>query len=103
MEETGKKLICVCANTKGAFTRLDRFVEKYLINPKPEQLEVRLKLVNENWEKYSEAQDELQEIGHDTNSQQQRDEMVERYCYLTGFNQTKMKELELILILRLSW
>jgi len=29
-----------------------------------------------------------------TNNQQQRDEMEERYCYLTGFIQTKMKELE---------
>jgi len=95
MEERWKKLIRVCANTKGAFTRLERFVEKYLIDPKPEQLEVRLKLVNENWEKYSETQDELQEIGHDTNSQQKRDEMEERYFFLTGFIQTKMKELEL--------
>ena len=90
-EERGKKLIRVCANTKGAFTRLERFVENYLIDPKPEQLEVRLKLINGNWEKYSEAKDELEEIGHDTNSQQQRDEMEERYCYPTGFIQTKMK------------
>ena len=95
MEGRGKKLIRVCANTKGAFTRLERFVENYLIDPKPEQLEVRLKLINENWEKYSEAQDELEEIGHDTNSQQQRDEMEERYCYLTGFIPQKMKEPEL--------
>jgi len=51
MEERGKKLIRVCANKNGAFTRLERFVENYLIYPKPEQLEVRLKLVNENWEK----------------------------------------------------
>jgi len=56
---------------------------------------VRLKFVSENWEKYSEAKDELQEIGHDTNSQQQRIEMEERFYYLTGFIQTKMKELEL--------
>ena len=56
---------------------------------------MRLKLVNENWEKYSEAQDELEEIRHDTNSQQQRDEMEESYCYLTGFIQTKLKEVEL--------
>ena len=94
-EERGKKLIRVCANTKGAFTRLERFVRNYLIDSKPEQLEVRLKLINENREKYSEAQDELEEIGHDTNSQQQRDEMEKRYCYLTGFIQTKIKELEL--------
>jgi len=59
---------------------------------------VRLKLLNENWEKYSEAQDELEEIGHDTNSQEQRDEMKESYCYLTGFIQTKMKELELTVV-----
>ena len=59
---------------------------------------MRLKLINESWEKYSEAQDELEEIGHDSNSQQQRDEMEERYCYLTGFIQTKMKELELTMV-----
>jgi len=58
MEDRGKKSIRVCGNTKGAFTRLERFVENYLIDPKPEQLEVRFKLVNENWEKYSEAKDE---------------------------------------------
>jgi len=33
-------------------------------------------------------------LGHYGNNQQQRDEMEERYCYLTGFVQTKMKELE---------
>jgi hypothetical protein len=33
---------------------------------------VRLKLINENWEKYADAQDELEDLGHDTNSQQQR-------------------------------
>jgi len=91
MEERGKKFIRVCAKTKGAFTRLERFVENYLIDPNPKQLEVRLKLVNENWEKCSEAQDELEETGHDTNSQQQCDEMQERYCYLTGFIPKKIK------------
>jgi len=90
MEERGKKFIRVCANTKGAFTRLERFVENYLIDPKSEQLEVRLKLMNENWEKYSEAKEELEEIGHDTNRQQQRDEMEEMYCYLRGFIQSKL-------------
>jgi hypothetical protein len=55
---------------------------------------VRLKFISENWEKYIDAQDELEELGHDTNSQQQRDEMEERYCYLTAFIETKMKELE---------
>jgi len=42
MEDRGKKLIRVCANTKGAFTRLENCVENNLIDPKPEQLEVRL-------------------------------------------------------------
>jgi len=37
MEERGKKLIRVCSNTKSAFTRLERFVEKYLIDTKPEE------------------------------------------------------------------
>jgi hypothetical protein len=34
------------------------------------------------------------ELGHDSNNQQQSDEMEERYCYFIGFIQTKMKELE---------
>jgi len=68
MDERGKKLIRVCANIKGAFTRLERFVENYSKDPKPEQLEVRLKLINENWEKYTDAQDELEEIPTVSNS-----------------------------------
>jgi len=83
MGERGKKLIRIRANTKGAFTRLGRFVGNYSKDPTPEQVEVRLKLISENWEKYTDAQDELEELGHDTNSQQQHDEMEERYCYLT--------------------
>jgi hypothetical protein len=94
MDEKIKKLICICPNTKSAFTRLERFTDNYAVDPKPEQLEVRLKLVNENWEKYNNVQDELEESGHDS-EKQQRDEMEERYYYLTGFIQTKMKELEL--------
>ena len=35
-------------------------------------------------------------MGHDSNNQQQCDEMEERYCYLIGFIQTKMKELEVV-------
>jgi hypothetical protein len=65
MDERGKKLIRVCADTKGALTRLERFVENYSTDPKPEQLEARLKLNNENWEKYSDAQDELVGLGHE--------------------------------------
>jgi hypothetical protein len=49
-------------------------------------------LIKENWEKYSQAQDELEELGHDSYNQQQREEMEERYCHLTGFIQTKLKE-----------
>jgi hypothetical protein len=74
---------------------MERFADIYAVDPKPEQLEVRLKLFNENWEKYNNMQDELEELGHDSENQQQCDEMEERYCYLTGFIQTKMKELEL--------
>ena len=55
---------------------------------------MRLKLINEKWEKYNNVQDELEELGHDGNNQQQRDEMEERYCYLSGIIQTKMEELE---------
>jgi hypothetical protein len=95
MDKHIKKLIRICANTKSAFTRMERFVESYAADPKPEQLEVRFKLINENWEKYNNVQDELEELGHDSKDQQKHDEMEERYCYLTGFIQTKMKELEL--------
>jgi len=42
---------------------------------------VRLKLVNENWEIYSEVQDELEKIGHDKKSQQQHDEMEESIVF----------------------
>jgi len=94
MDEKGKQLIHICANIKSAFTRMERFVDNYAVDPRPEQLDLRLKLINENWEKYNNVQDELEELGHDSNNQQQNDEMEERYCYLTGFIQTKMKELE---------
>jgi len=94
MEETKKRLIRTCANTKSAFTRMEKFVDNYMVDQKPEQLEVRLKLLDENWEKYNHAQDELEELGHDSFNQQQREEMEERYCHLTGFLQTKLKELK---------
>ena len=94
MDEKGKKLICICANIKSAFTRMERFVDNCAVDPKPEHLDVRLKLINENWEKYNNVPDELEELDHDSNNQQQHDEMEERYWYLTGFVQTKMKELE---------
>jgi len=93
MDEKGKKLIRICANIKSAFTRMERFVDSYAVDPRPERLDVRLKLINENWEKYN-IQDELEKLGHESNNQQQHDEMEERYCYLTEFIQTKMKELE---------
>jgi hypothetical protein len=95
MEEKSKKLICIFANTKSAFTRLERFVDNYAVDPKPEQLNVRLKLINENWAKHNNAQEELEELGHDSNIQQQHYETEERYCYLTGFILTKIKEPEL--------
>jgi hypothetical protein len=46
MDEHIKKLIRICAYTKSAFTRMERFVEGYAADPKPEQLEVRFKLIN---------------------------------------------------------
>ena len=50
-----------------------------------EQLEVRLQLIEEDREKYNKAQDELEELGYDSHNQEQREEMEERYCSLTGF------------------
>jgi hypothetical protein len=94
MDKKGKKLIRISANIESAFTRTEIFVHNYAVDPKPKQLEVRLKLINENWEKYN-VQHELEVLGPVINNQQQRDEMEERYCCLTGFIQTKMKELEL--------
>jgi hypothetical protein len=69
-------------------------VDNYVVDPRPKQLDVRFKLINENWERNNNVQDEMDELGHDHNNQKQRDEIEERYCYLTGFIQTKMKELE---------
>ena len=94
MEESRKRLTSICANTKSAFTRMEKFVDNYMADQKPEQLEVRLKLISENWENYNQAQDELEELGYDSYNQQQREEMEERYCHLTGFIQTRLKELE---------
>jgi hypothetical protein len=73
---------------------MEKFVDNYMADQKTEQLEVRLKLISENWEKCNQAQDELEELGYDSYNQQQREEMEERYCHLTGFIQTKLKELE---------
>jgi hypothetical protein len=75
-----KKLIRICVNTNSTFTRMQRFAEDYVVEPKSEQLEVRLRLINENWGKYDNVQDELEELGHDSSNQQQRDEMEEIYC-----------------------
>ena len=47
MEESRKRLIRICANMKGAFTRTEKFVNSYMEDQKPEQLEVRLKLIEE--------------------------------------------------------
>lgn len=94
MEESRKRLTRICANAKSAFTRMEKFVDNYMADQKSEQLEIRLKLINENWEKYTQAQDELEELAYDSYNQQQREEMEERYCHLTGFIQSKLKELE---------
>ena len=74
---------------------MERFVDNYAVGPKPEQLGVRFKLINENWEKCNNVQYELEELGHYSKNQQKHDEMEERYCYLAGFLETKMEELEL--------
>jgi len=66
MQESRKRLARICANTKSAFTRMEMFVDNYMTDQKPEQLEVRLKLISENWEKYNQAQDELEELGYDS-------------------------------------
>ena len=95
MDEKVKKLIPTSTNIQSAFTRMERFVGNYAVDPRPEQLDVRLKLINENCENYNNVQDELEELDHDSNNQQQCDEMEERYCYLTGLIEIKMKELEL--------
>jgi len=94
MDEKDKKLIGICANIKSTYTRMERFMDNYAVDTRPEHLDVRLKLINESWEKYNNVQDEFEELGHDGNNQQQRDEMEERYCYLTAFIQTNMKEIE---------
>ena len=49
MEETRKRMIRICANTKGAFRRMEKFVDSYIVGQKSDQLEVRLKLINANF------------------------------------------------------
>jgi hypothetical protein len=49
MDEELKKLTCISANTKCVFTRMERFLDNYAADLKPEQLEVRFKLIQENW------------------------------------------------------
>ena len=66
-------------------------MNSYMEDQKPEQLEVRLKLIEEDREKYNKAQDEIEELGYDSHNQEQREEVEERYCSLTGFLQTKLK------------
>ena len=95
MDKKIKKLTRICTNTKNVFTRMERFVDSYAADPKPEQLELRFKLINENWGKYNNVQEQLEELGLDSKDQQQRDEMEERYCYLTGLIQSKVKVPEL--------
>jgi hypothetical protein len=38
MEESKKRLIRICANMKGAFSRTEKFVNSYMEDQKPEQL-----------------------------------------------------------------
>ena len=40
-----KNLMRIWANTKSAFTRIERYVDNYAVEPKPEQLDVRPKLM----------------------------------------------------------
>jgi len=48
----------MCANIRSAFTRMERFVDNYAVDPRPEQLDARLTVINENWKKYNVVQDE---------------------------------------------
>jgi hypothetical protein len=54
--------------------------------------------MNENWEKFNNAEEELD---HDSNNQH-RNEMEERYCYFTGFIETKIKQLKLVAVPELN-
>jgi hypothetical protein len=51
---------------------MEGFVNNYTLEPKPRQLSVRHELINKNWEKYNNAEEELEELGHDSNNHQQR-------------------------------
>jgi hypothetical protein len=47
-EERLQNLVRIRATTKAAFKRLGKFVAGYDENPKPDQLEIRLQLLQEN-------------------------------------------------------
>jgi len=42
MDEKGRKLVRICVNIKSAFARMERFVDNYAVDPRREQLDVRL-------------------------------------------------------------
>ena len=48
---------------------MERVVDNYAVDPKPEQLEVSFKLINKSREKYNNVQDEFEKLGHDSNNQ----------------------------------
>jgi hypothetical protein len=58
------------------------------------QLEVRLTLLQENWNKFNEIQDELDSLEENVTSDKERTEIENRYCFLLSFIQARLKNVQ---------
>jgi hypothetical protein len=94
MEENVKRLIKNRGIVKGAFTRLENFVKPWEDYTDAGQLEVRLTLLQENWNKFNEIQDELDLLEENVTSDKERTEIENRYCFLLSFIQGKLKDVQ---------
>lgn len=75
MEESVKRLIKSRGIVKGAFTRLENYVKSWEDDSDAGQLEVRLSLLQDNWNKFNEIQDELDLLEENVTSDQERTEI----------------------------
>jgi hypothetical protein len=94
MEGNVKRLIKSHGIFNGAFTRLKNFVKSWEDDTDAGQLEVRLTLLQENWKKINEIQDELDLLEENVTSDKERTEIENRYCFLLSFIQGKLKDVQ---------
>ena len=87
-----------------AFTRLENYVKSWEDDSDAGQLEVRLTLLQDNWNKFNEIQDELDLLDEiqdeldlleeNVTSDKERTEIENRYCFLLSFIQGKLKDVQ---------